>query len=256
VSVLHGVVPVRGDGSAFFTVPADRNLFLQALDENHMSVQTMRTIIHLKPGESRSCIGCHENRQESPSHRFVSAAALRHPPDRPLPQPGDAQASRPISYMTDVQPVFDAHCVRCHGGPSPQGKLDLSGELTTYFNRSYEELLGKRLVHAVNEWSESAAEVPPLSPYARGAQASRLIHVLRQGHYDVKLSTADFVRLVTSVDVNLQYYGSYFGKRNLKYKGAPDFRPVPTLESACVPASASLVSEGHRPPNGPPYRKD
>jgi len=27
------------------------------------------------------------------------------------------------------------------------------------------------------------------------------------------------------------YYGSYFGRRNLKYRGLPDFRPTPTLES-------------------------
>ena len=67
VAVLHGVVPVQADGSALFTVPADRNIFLQALDENYMEVQTMRTFVNLRPGERRSCVGCHEDRRQSPS---------------------------------------------------------------------------------------------------------------------------------------------------------------------------------------------
>jgi hypothetical protein len=40
------------------------------------------------------------------------------------------------------------------------------------------------------------------------------------------------VRLTTWVDSNAQYYGSYYGRRNLKYQGRPDFRPVPTFEQA------------------------
>ncbi len=40
------------------------------------------------------------------------------------------------------------------------------------------------------------------------------------------------VRLITWADANGPFYGSYFGRRNLKYQGLPDFRPTPTLESA------------------------
>ena len=50
VKVLHGVVPVREDGSALFTVPADRNIFLEALDEDFMEIQRMRTFVNLRPG--------------------------------------------------------------------------------------------------------------------------------------------------------------------------------------------------------------
>ncbi|MEA1949784.1 MAG: hypothetical protein U9N87_00245 [Planctomycetota bacterium] len=61
---------------------------------------------------------------------------------------------------------------------------------------------------------------------------NELIDTLRHGHYDVKLSREQWVRLCTWVDANGPYYGSHFGRRHLKYKNLPDFRPVPTLESA------------------------
>lgn len=233
VAVLHGVVPVREDGSACFTVPADRNLFLQALDENYMQVQTMRTFVNLRPGESRSCIGCHEDRRQAPTCRLTAARALEFPPVRPGPQPGDATASRPLHYPADVQPILDRHCARCHGGASPDGRLDLSAELTQFFNRSYEELLGKGYVQGFNEWSSDPKDVAPAAAYSRGSAASRLVRILREGHYDVQLSKPEFVRLVTWVDLNLPYHGSYFGRRNLRYKDQPDFRPPPTLDSAC-----------------------
>ena len=59
LKVQVGVVPVEADGSAHFVVPADRNIFFQALDENFMEVQRERTYVNYRPGEKRSCIGCH-----------------------------------------------------------------------------------------------------------------------------------------------------------------------------------------------------
>jgi hypothetical protein len=135
--------------------------------------------------------------------------------------------------VTDVQPILDKHCVRCHGPKKLEGKLNLSGELTVFFNRSYEELIDKRFVQGFNEWSKNPSDTYTQPAYSHGSHGSKLIQVLRGEHYEVKLSKAEFVRLVTWVDLNLPYYGSYYGKRNIKYKGQADFRPAPTLESAC-----------------------
>ena len=55
---------------------------------------------------------------------------------------------------------------------------------------------------------------------------------MRGKHYDVKLSREEFIKLVTWVDANAPYYGSYFGRRNIAYRNGADFRPTPTLESA------------------------
>jgi len=71
-----------------------------------------------------------------------------------------------------------------------------------------------------------------LPPKSLGSYASKLITHLEKGHNDVKLSLEEWVRLRTWVDSNGQYYGSYYGRRNLKYKDHPNFRPVPTIAEA------------------------
>ena len=62
-----GTVPVEQDGSAYFTVPARRELYFQALDQNGLAVTSMRSGTHFQPGENATCLGCHEPRDQSPA---------------------------------------------------------------------------------------------------------------------------------------------------------------------------------------------
>ena len=78
-----------------------------------MEVQRMRTFVNFQPGEARSCIGCHEHRTQAPVTRVTIASS--RPPAELIAQPGDV-APRPLYYPTDVQPILDRHCVRCHDG--------------------------------------------------------------------------------------------------------------------------------------------
>ena len=55
-----GTVPVESDGSAYFTVPANRELFFQLVDERGMAVQSMRSGTAIRSGEKLVCAGCHE----------------------------------------------------------------------------------------------------------------------------------------------------------------------------------------------------
>jgi hypothetical protein len=229
LKVLHGVVPVEADGSAHFTVPADRNIYFEALDGDYMELQRMRTYVNLRPGETRACAGCHKLHNLAPP--LARPLALRHEALPPGPQPGEA-APRPIHYPTDVQPVLNAHCIRCHGGDDPAGHLDLSGEPTELFCRSYESILARGLVHVIGENHPKVGNAELAPPKTLGAHASKLIEVVRAGHHGVQLDLAEWVRLVTWVDTNAQYYGSYFGRRNLKYRDLPDFRPAPSIASA------------------------
>ncbi len=222
---LLGIVPVEPDGSAYFEVPPHKNVFLQALDEDYMEVQRMRTFINLLPGESRACIGCHELRQWAPANR--TASAFRAPVRKLQPQPGDATPDRALHYATDVQPILDRHCVDCHNPEKPEGDLDLTGELTTLFNRSYENLLKKNLVQVFHENQPKTGEAAPIPPYTLGSHASPVIKLLREGHEKVEISREEFIRLVTWIDSNSAYYGTYFGRRNIQYRDHPDFRPVP-----------------------------
>ena len=62
----------------------------------------------------------------------------------------------------------------------------------------------------------------------QAARAAQLIKV----HAKIQLSPEELVRVATWVDTNAQYYGTYWGRKNLNYKDLPDFRPVPTFEMA------------------------
>ena len=227
VKRLHGIVPVEADGSAHFRVPADKNLFFQALDEDFMEVQRMRTFVDFRPGETRTCIGCHEPRHRAPPDKSV--LALRRAPHDPAPQPGET-APRPLYYPADVQPILDRHCVECHNADKPEGDLDLSGQMTELFNRSYESIVGKNLVSVVRENDPKTGDASPIAPYSLGSHASRLIQLIREGHEEARLSREEFITLATWVDANAPYYGSYYGRRNIKYKDHPDFRPLPEMQ--------------------------
>ena len=55
---------------------------------------------------------------------------------------------------------------------------------------------------------------------------------LAPSHKGVQLNREELIRITTWIETNGQYYGSYYGKRNLRYRNDPEFRPVPTLEAA------------------------
>jgi len=222
---VYGVVPVYEDGSACFTVPSEKNLFFQALDENYMELQRMRTFVNLMPGEKRSCIGCHELRRYAPGLR--PAAAARRPAQALVPQPGD-RGPRMVHYALDVQPVLDKHCVRCHGGKAPKGKLDLSGELTRVWNRSYEGIINKNLVSFLYG-CYGEANIPAEPPLTFGSHRSKLVERIRKDPCKGKLTREEFIKIVTWIDANAPYYGTHRGKKTLKWKNEPDFRPVPLV---------------------------
>lgn len=231
VKILHGIVPVEPDGSAHFVVPAEKNIFFQALDQDFMEVQRMRTFVNLQPGETRSCVGCHEPRNRAP--HVDMPLAMRQPPVHPAAQPGES-VPRPLYYPTDIQSILDKHCISCHGKNTPDADLELTGELTTFFSRSYESIMQRKLITVIQEFvgpqpRAQKTNVTPLAPRSLGSHASRLVSILRENHYDVSLATDEWIRLVRWVDANGPYYGTYFGRRNLAYKDHSDFRLPPAL---------------------------
>jgi len=262
LKVQHGIVPVEPDGSASFLVPADASIFFQVLDENFMAVQTERTYVNYMPGEVRSCVGCHETQQslaQAGSQRGMPTA-LKRPPSVPGPQPGERDGHRTLDYVQDVQPVWDKHCLKCHSGAKTEGKLNLSGEMTELFNISYESLVPERrkgfydrgvLGPVIGENHPKTGNVDYLPARSLGSHASILVAMLSNGkvkladpnkaaraaklmdtHKDLHLSREDLLKVTNWVDTNCQYYGSWWGRRNLQYKGLPDFRPAQTFGMA------------------------
>ncbi|MFO8014084.1 MAG: hypothetical protein R6X20_12360 [Phycisphaerae bacterium] len=231
---MWGVVPVEEDGSAHFTVPADRNIYLQALDANYMELQRERTYVNYRPGERRGCVGCHERPFEAPDMRKArgpTPQALARPPSHPQAQPGDERPEQVLHFPMYVQPVLDEFCVRCHGAEARVENLDLRDIPTQHFSRSYERLLRYLPTPRENADFEGTADMPPKS---MGSHRSRLIRQVRRGcpGMDTPLPEWARVRLATWVDAAGVYYGSYWGRRHIRFKAHPYFRIVPTFEQA------------------------
>ena len=115
--------------------------------------------------------------------------------------------SHPLSYPILVQPVLDRHCVSCHNPKKPEGNVILTGEPAKTFSRSYNALV--KLV-SFSAWVLPNNNYEPLTePDRFGARGSKLTKLLDDGHYDVKLSDQDWERLVTWMDANALFYGTF-----------------------------------------------
>ena len=118
-----GVVPVEEDGSAYFEAPVAKQLIFQALDENFMAVQSMRSAAFVHPGEQLSCAGCHEKTQSAPV-RDQKPLAMRRAPSKLQPECGPVE---PVSYYRQIKPIFDKTCLPCHTKEG-KGLRDMSYE--------------------------------------------------------------------------------------------------------------------------------
>jgi hypothetical protein len=72
-----GDVPVQADGSFMAEVPTDLPLGFEALDEQGRVVRRVAPMVWVRPGENRSCIGCHPPPNRSPHNH--QPLAVREP---------------------------------------------------------------------------------------------------------------------------------------------------------------------------------
>jgi hypothetical protein len=320
LKIQHGVVTVEKDGSARFLVPAGRNIFFQALDSDYRAIQTERTYVNYMPGEVRSCIGCHESTSQAPrSGKYAMPLAMKRKAEIPYSQPGDVSAQKTLSYAHDVQPVWDKHCIQCHSGIEPAGKLSLAGTETRLFNESYENLVPERRKGGgghTYEFSKEKLEVAgndyyfdkdwnyftvPAQPNDRyttegngfyvssngthysnitdrgllgpvigenhpkngnirylpaktlGSYASVLVAMLcpdirlinpdaqkraenmAKAHKNMKLTKEEILKITNWIDTNCQYYGTYYGRRDVQFKEHPDYRKEYDAATAISP---------------------
>jgi len=126
VKIIQGDAEVREDGSALFTVPARLPLYFQALDARGRMVQTMRSWATFMPGEHASCVGCHEPKPATP--RVARPAGLAVAPQTLRLFYGPP---RGFSFIKEVQPVLDRHCIACHADrtrPRPGAEMIVTQE--------------------------------------------------------------------------------------------------------------------------------
>lgn len=252
---ILGTVPVDGQGSACFKVPANTPVAVQPLDAEGKSLQIMRSWFTARPGENLSCLGCHE---KIPEVRNPPRAldALKKTPAEIAPWRGPA---RGYTFEREVQPVLDRRCAGCHdgspgrpdfrGGLRPEGQWDsrMDGRhwykpMAGNFSRSYFEL--HRFIR--HPGIESGIKLTP--PMEFHADSSELITILRKGHHGVELDGEDWDRLVTWIDLNAPYHG--YWREMIGQKGIE-------LENRRIPRREKYlgIREDHNRDPLPPPRK-
>ena len=230
-----GTVPVEEDGSAHFAAPAHKEMFFQALDEQGLAVQSMRSSAYLQPGERLTCHGCHEPRATAPKLPKATPIALRRAPSRIQP---DVDGSNPFSYPRLVQPILDKHCLECHRSekvarPKPLASLALLDEedeekdeeekkdVLTFLEEEKKTSFSLAREPIVRGFFASYNNLAPkygfysygdslrTTPGRFGARASKLYNTLVKGHKNVKLSADEMHRIALWLDSLSNFYGVY-----------------------------------------------
>jgi len=233
VKRILGTVPVNADGSALFRVPANTPIFIQPLDAEGKAQQQMRSWYTAMPGETASCIGCHEPQNSVPPSQYNRAA--RDKPSAITPWNG---AVRGFSFEHEVQPVLNRRCVGCHND-KPYTAGGRSVKLEDFRDkrlRPHEpELIpgkcgwwgwlgpsNKHLKAQPDCYSPAymrlqkyvrragyEADLHLLSPAEFEADTSVLVQMLKKGHYGVKLAREEWEALYTWIDFNVPYCGTW-----------------------------------------------
>ncbi|MCY2950797.1 MAG: hypothetical protein NTU53_02335, partial [Planctomycetota bacterium] len=213
-----GTVPVEADGSAMFRVPANTPISVQPLDGEGKAMQLMRSWFTAMPGETLSCIGCHERETTSPANQRTIAGGRRVSEIEPWYGP-----MRGFAFAREVQPVLDANCVSCHNGEAradgkriadlrggrmiSDWKSDIAGHVDEAvggkFSVAYAEL------HRFVRRPGIESDIHMLAPMEFHADTTELVQILRRGHYGVQLDAEGWDRLVTWIDLNAPYHGTW-----------------------------------------------
>jgi hypothetical protein len=201
-----GTVPIESDGSASFLAPAGRVLYFELLDADYNEIQRMRSVAQVRPGERRSCIGCHESRLLVPGLAHAVTEAMKKAPVEPVPPPWGAG---PFWFERVVQPVLDARCTSCHNALTPN-KLDLSDVRDRdHVPASYRNLIRSGTLNFF-DFGYQAGVPYKAAPYSFGTVKSRLFQILADEHHrDVRLTAHQQQAIKCWIDLNVPLWGDY-----------------------------------------------
>ena len=226
VKRVLGEVPVAKDGSVAVEVPARTPVYFMLLDKHGRMVQSMRSWTTLQPGETASCVGCHEPLNQAPDFKRGAAVAGRRPvASLKLPPRG-------FSFRKDVQPILDRRCVSCHDPDKTAGIPDFrdipvaDARSKRQWSRAYLSLTRARMIgEAGNDtmhwtanpdnpagyvnWIHSASAPTPLPPLANGSLVSRLFtERLDKGHAR-GITDEEKRTLACWIDLGVPFCGDY-----------------------------------------------
>jgi len=209
---ILGTVPVEEDGSAYFECPVNALIYFQALDENGFMVQNMRSATYLHPGETLSCVGCHESKFNPPPRITNTPLAQKRAPSK---LKIEAAGSFPLTFPRMVQPILDAKCVKCHEkekhAPSLRGDKFGTRGWSEGFWTLQKYAWGKSGGNGAIKKNGRSYSLPG----QEGFRASKLYqHLVKNEHLkkkdkNVKLTPQELRTIAAWVDCNSNFYGAY-----------------------------------------------
>lgn len=231
---ILGEVPVEKDGSAYMELPALQSIFFVALDGEDKPVKRMHSFLILQPGETTSCVGCHEQRVQAPRNANVDLLALRKSPSPVTPIAGVPTVP---DFPRDIQPILDRHCVECHNSDRREGRVNFSGDKTPMYTIAYWTMLHRGLVSDGRNRPDSN-----YAPYEIGSAASRLMDFLNGSHYDVKLSDDEVKQVRLWIEASAPYPGTYAALGCGDY---PVYFPRGEMRKRCGECHAKEINDRH-----------
>lgn len=210
---ILGTAPVAPDGSAVVRIPANTPIAVQPLDSEGKALQIMRSWFSAMPGETASCVGCHERMNDTPSLGLVPAH--HRTPSEIQPWHGP---QRNYEFARELQPVIDKYCLGCHDGEKQQPDLRGTVMLTGWSTR----MAGNTGVGSGGKFSIAYANLhrfvrrpgiespmPMQVPMEFHADTTELVQILTKGHHGVRLDDEARDRLITWIDFNAPYHGRW-----------------------------------------------
>jgi formylglycine-generating enzyme required for sulfatase activity len=269
---VMGTVPVEEDGSAQFTVPANLPIAVQPLDEQGRALQLMRSWMTAMPGEVLQCNGCHESQNNAALPKTTLAIGRRPAPIAPWYGP-----TRGFDYSREVQPVIDRYCVGCHNGkPLADGRttVNLRGDLMiddfamvtagNGGNHGGRFSVGYAELHRYVRRSGIESDIHLLTPMEFHASTTELVQMLEKGHQGVVLDDQAWDRILTWIDMNCPYHGTWGEQLNEAAKQqncrrmelAKRYAGIEDDAEYLPPASPEPIEFVHPQPVVRPSRKD
>ena len=214
VKRIIGTAPVEADGSAYFRAPSNTPLSLQPLDAEGKAIQLMRSWLTAMPGENLSCVGCHDRQNTTPPNH--DTLALAKPPAHITPWYGP---TRGFSFEREVQVVLDKHCTGCHDGQARstgEPMLDFRSKPAVHLQAASDVYnAGAKFTPsylALRSFVRSPtieSDMHALPPGEFHADTTRLVQLLRKGHYGIELDQEAWDRLITWIDLNAPAHGTW-----------------------------------------------
>ncbi|MEI6645640.1 MAG: SUMF1/EgtB/PvdO family nonheme iron enzyme [bacterium] len=219
VKRVLGTARVEADGSAHFQIPANTPVSLQPLDGEGRAMQLMRSWLVGMPGETVSCVGCHESRLTTLPTQYSQATQRVAEPLTPW-----GGSPMPFGFTTGVYPVLEQYCIGCHQD-APQTGGPRSKPSFANPRSAYDTL--HPYIHRPGPESDMALH----RPMEYHASTSPLIQLLEKGHHGLRLAAMAREareRLYCWIDLNAPFNDAWApGKwKERRYELAKEFGNV------------------------------